>query len=75
MALEKELEVYQRELPKLLAQAGKFAVIFDDTVVGVFATYEDALQAGYAKAGLDPFLIKRIEATETVQCFTRELVA
>ena len=75
MALEKELEIYQRELPRLLAYAGKFAVVFQDNVVGVFATYEDALQAGYAKAGLDPFLIKRIEAVETVQYFTRELVA
>jgi hypothetical protein len=73
MALEKEQAVYARELPKLLAQEGKHVLIHGDTVVGVYDTYNDALKVGYEQFGLDPFLVKRIQAVEQVHCFTRDL--
>jgi len=73
MALEKEIETYNRELPGLLAQQGKFVVIHEDKVIGVFVSYEDALKLGYEKCGLNPFLVKKIQAVEQVQFFSRDL--
>jgi hypothetical protein len=74
MALEKEMQTYERELPNLLQQEGKFALIHGVEVGGVYDTYEDALKAGYEKYGLGPFLVKRIQAVEQVQFFTRDIV-
>ncbi len=73
MALEKEIETFNRELPGLLEQQGKFVVIHGSEVIGVFVSYEDALKVGYEKCGLKPFLVKEIQAVEQVQCFSRNL--
>jgi hypothetical protein len=73
MALERELATYQRELPMLLAQEGRFAVIAGDEVLGMYDTYHDALQAGYEKRGFEPFLVKRISAVEEVHWFSRDI--
>lgn len=73
MALEEEVKTYERELANLLADSGKFVLIHKDSVIGVFAAYEDALKAGYAQLGPVPFLVKRIEGTEKVLWFTRDL--
>lgn len=71
MALEKELETFERELPALLEHEGKYALIHGSTVVDVYAAYEDALKAGYSKFQLEPFLVKRIEAAEQILYFSR----
>lgn len=75
MALEKELETLRRELPNLLANGGegKFVVVFEDRIVGIYTSYEDALAIGYEKCGLKPFLVKKIQAVEQVQYFSRDL--
>jgi hypothetical protein len=73
MALEKELETYHRELPNMLTNEGKYVLIHEDDVAGFWDTYEDALQAGYERFGLKPFLVKRVQAVETVQYFTRDI--
>jgi len=73
MALEKEIETYNRELPNLLAEQGKFVVICGDKLIGTFGSYEDALKCGYDKCGLEPFLVKKVQAVEQVQFFSREL--
>lgn len=73
MALEIELDAFQRELPNLMSQQGRFAVFVGDRLVGTFDTYHDALQAGYGVAGLQSFLVKRIERFEQVHTFTRDL--
>ena len=74
MMYEKELETYRAKLPALLVNdAGKYAVIKGEELLGTFSTYEDALQAGYTKYGLTPFLVKQINVTEQVQNFTRAL--
>jgi hypothetical protein len=66
-ALEKELRTYRRELPHLLQQGeGKFALIHEETLDGIWDTYEDALQAGFNRYQLMPFLVKRIRAGEDV---------
>ena len=74
MALELELATYRKNLPALLQQEGKFVLIRQDQVIGVFATQEDALAAGYDRFGLDaPFFIRQIKAVEAPLVFTRSV--
>ena len=72
-ALKAELETYKRELPRLLAQEGMYALVSGDEVLGVYETYADAMAEGYERVGLKPFLVKRIETVESIQFFTREI--
>jgi len=71
--LKRELETYERKKADLLAQAGKFVVIKGDDVIGVYESYADALKIGYDKCGLNPFLVKRIQAVEPINLITRDL--
>lgn len=73
MALEVEMEVYERSLQGLLSDEGKYVLIHKKDIHGVFDTYNDALKAGYDKCGLEPFLVKKIQAVDQVQYFTRAL--
>ena len=75
MPLEKEIETYNRELPTLIAEDGKYVLIRGDEVLGTFSSYEDALKEGYQTCGLEPFLVKQIQAVQQVQYFTRMLDA
>lgn len=74
MALEQEQATYEAKLEELLAHEGQYVVIHKDKVIGLYAAYEDALRAGYEKVGLDPFLVKRIEASESLHFFSRDIV-
>lgn len=71
MALERELQTYKRKLAELAPQEGRYVLIHEDEVVGVYTSYEDALKEGYDKFGLTPFLVKKIQAVEQVQYVTR----
>jgi len=74
-SLQKELATYEREKSRLVSESeGKFALVHGDHVAGVWDTYEDALKAGYGQFGLEPFLVKQIQAIERVHFFTRDLV-
>ena len=73
MALEKEIETYNRELPKWTDQEGRYVVIQSDSVIGIYVAYEDALKVAYEKCGLKPFLVKKIQSFEQVQFFSRDL--
>jgi len=74
MALEKELETFERKLPELKAEhEGKFALVHGDELVDVFSSYEDAIKAGYSRFGLSPFLVKQIHALEQAQFISRFL--
>jgi hypothetical protein len=76
MALEKELETFERLKSQLLAdQEGKFAVISGTELLGVYSTYDDALAIGYEKKKLEPFLVKKIVAIEPVNFFSRSLTS
>ncbi len=66
MFLEKERATYQRELPGLLKNEGKFVLIHGDDVVGVFDTEEEAIEAGDNRFGLDPFFVHQIREKEPV---------
>ncbi|HEX4146209.1 MAG TPA: hypothetical protein VHY91_22095 [Pirellulales bacterium] len=71
-SLKTELETYNRNKERLVSQSeGKFVVIHDGDIAGVWDTYEDALQAAYEKFGLKPFLVKQVEAFEHVHSVTR----
>jgi len=70
-ALEKELATYRDKLQSLLPEAGKFALIHDSEVVGTFDTYADALTEGYKVFGLNPFMVKQIEAIEQAHFIAR----
>jgi hypothetical protein len=72
MALEKELETYNRNLAELKAEhEGKFVLIHGDDVVDTYSSYDDAIKAGYQKFLLDPFLVKRVRALEQAQFVSR----
>ena len=73
MPLEQELATYREKLPDLLQHEGKFVLIRGREVVDTFTAYEDALRQGYRQFGLDPFLVKRIQAVEQVQYVTRSI--
>jgi hypothetical protein len=76
MALEQELETFRRELPQLLLQSenrGKYALIHGDKVDSVWATMDEALNAGYERFGLEPFLVKEITDDEKPRYFSRNV--
>ncbi len=72
MAFERELAVYLKKLPELKAEnEGRFVLIHGDQVIDIFGSYEGALEAGYGKFGLEPFLVKQIHALEPRQFISR----
>lgn len=74
--LEKELETFRRELPRLLADPanrGKYVLIRGDVVAGIYPTMKDAVHAGYAVFGPPPFLAKMIAEHEEPLYFSRNL--
>ena len=74
MALERELETYRTHLPTLLAQEGKFVLIHGDHIDSFWDTFQAALEAGYGRFDLGPFLVKQIVAKETPLYFSRNIV-
>jgi hypothetical protein len=70
-ALDQEIETYRQQLPKLLLEEGKFALIHGRELVGLFDSYQDALTAGYEKFGVQPFLVKQIKAIDQVHFISR----
>jgi hypothetical protein len=74
MALELEMSTYQAHQLELLPQnEGRFVVIKGQEIAGAYDTYEDALQAAYDRYGLGPFLVKRVERSEPILYFSRDL--
>lgn len=71
--LETEIATYKKLLPTLLAEQGRFALIFDGELLGTFTSYEDALKAGYDRCGIKPFLVKRISIEEQISYFSRDI--
>ncbi len=74
MALERELETFRRELPHLLqgeGNRGKYALVHGDKVDSVWDTVDQALEAGYDRFGLEPFLVKQVTEHEEPRYFSR----
>jgi hypothetical protein len=68
MELDREMETYHRELPRLLAEGreGQFALIRGDTVDSLWTTEDEAYEAGCKRFGLDLFLVKQVLRDEPV---------
>lgn len=72
--LEKELSTYRRLLPTFISDQGKYAVINEDKLIGIYSAYEDAVKIGYQTCGLEsPFLVKQISSEENILYFSRDL--
>jgi hypothetical protein len=69
--LEKDEAALAAAMPTLIAEAGKFALVFEQKIIGAFPTYEEALTKGYEIAGMKPFLVQQISQIPQVQQFTR----
>jgi len=72
MALETELETFQKELPNLLANAGKYVLIHGQEV-SVWDSQDEAIDAGYERYGLKQFLVKEIAEHEVPRHFSRRV--
>ena len=70
-ALHQEIETFNRLLPSLLMQVGKFALIKGDRLIDTFDTYSDAMKRGYTDFKLEPFMVKQIAPAERASYFTR----
>lgn len=67
MALEKELQYYNEHKEELLRNhEGKFALIKGDQLLGTFDTDEAAFEAGVARLGNEPMLIKQISREDRI---------
>jgi hypothetical protein len=74
-ALEIEVKTYERHRDHLLGTAeGKFVLIRNDQVIGVYDSKMDAIAQGYQQFGNVPFLVKHIVKVEAPQNFTSNLL-
>ena len=73
--LQTELDYYYSIKQSLIddGKENQFAVIKGTNLIGCYDSYETGLEQGYKAAGLDGFLIKQVEANETVHVITRML--
>lgn len=73
MALEQEMDTFQRELARMLGEGleGKVVLIKGDEVIGAWPTMDEALEAGYEK--FNTFLAKEIVPFEKPQYFSRRV--
>jgi len=72
--LKKELQVFARNLKTLLADEGKYVVISEETILGVYDSFEEALKDGYDSCGLTPFLVKQILPRDEVVFINRDVL-
>jgi len=61
--LEREFATYRRELPRLLAtgHTGRFALIHEDQILGIWETQLAASQEGRQRFGLAPITLKKVD--------------
>jgi hypothetical protein len=71
MALEQEVDTYKAKLPEWGEHEGKFVLIHGADVVDFYTSYDDAIKVGYARFGLEPFLVKQVNRIEPVQFVSR----
>jgi hypothetical protein len=61
-----ELETYKAHKSELLAKSkGKFVLIKDDQIIGVFDSHKEAVRYGYEHLGIVPVLVKEIKEIDT----------
>ena len=73
--LDAELKTYEKNRDQLLGTAeGKFVLIQNSQVVGIYDSKMDAIAMGYQQFGNVPFLVKQIVKVEAPQNFTSNLL-
>lgn len=73
--LKKELETYAKHKAELLVEnSGKYVLIKEEEIVGVYESQNDAINSGFEKFGNVPFLVKKIEQIEQKQNYTSNLI-
>ena len=73
--LDIELKTYEQHRDHLLGTAeGKFVLIRNDQVIGVYDSKMDAIAQGYQQFGNVPFLVKQILKIEVPQNFVSNLL-
>lgn len=73
--LDNELRTYKKHREELLGTAeGKYVLIHNDQVVGVFESKMDAISQGYRQFGNVPFLVKQVLKIEVPQDFVSNLL-
>ncbi len=69
--LQQELDFFERHRLDLLARApGKYALVKECEVLGIYDSELEAIRAGYAQLGNDAFLVKHIVEADIPLTFT-----
>jgi hypothetical protein len=69
--LQKELDFFEQQRVELFTQApGKYALVKDSELIGIFETELEAIRAGYQKIGNKAFLVKHIVEADVPLSFT-----
>jgi hypothetical protein len=75
LVLDVELMTYEQNRDQLLGTAeGKFVLIQNSQIVGIYDSKMDAIAIGYQQFGNVPFLVKQIVKVEAPQNFTSNLL-
>ena len=71
MALETELAVFTHERERLIREGheNRFVLIHGEKIDSIWDTQRDAIQAGYLRIGLPPFLAKKISVVPETPIF------
>ena len=73
--LQQELRTFDAHRAELLGRAtGKYALVHEDEIVGVFDTEGDGIREGYRRLGNVPFLVKKIEPVDIAERFASNLI-
>ena len=68
MSFDKASQLYEERLPDLLKEGeGSFVVIANNSIAGIFPSFESALDSGYKNFEAGEFMIKEIRAQERVE--------
>ncbi len=71
MMLDEELRTYEERKHELLAEfKGRFVLIKDSCILGIFDTQGEAIEEGYSRLGNVPFLTKEISEREIAERVT-----
>jgi hypothetical protein len=74
--LRLELATFDAHRAELLGRApGKYALVHEAQVIGIFDTEADAIRDGYGQFGNVPFLVKKIEPVDIPERFVSNLIA
>ena len=65
--LEKERKFFESHRADWLSQnPGKFVLVKDDELIGIFSSQKEALIEGARRFGTESFLVRQVEETEQV---------